>query len=76
VKPELERDLLAVLVKHRLIPLNFFRDESIRNEYKILCAKSVKPKLARESLAEKNCISIKTLEGILYKKGRKKLIKN
>jgi hypothetical protein len=61
-------DLLKVLVNHGIISEYAIRNEIIKNEYRELREIGIRPTEARESLSEKYCIGLKSIEGIVYKK--------
>ena len=63
---ELKIDLLAVLVKHKLIPETQLRNEVIRTKYAEYRSSGMKGKAAREKLADEHFTSIKNIEFILY----------
>ncbi len=70
---KLTTDLLEVLVKHELVPssvLTALRNEKIKIEYKKLRDNGRAGKEARAELADKNFLSEKQIETILY--GNKK----
>ena len=68
---ELTKDLLNVLVKHGKVPsavVTALRNEEIKEEYKQLRDGGQTGKDARRQLAEKNFLSEKQIETILYGK--------
>lgn len=74
MKDDLHLELLEVFVKHRVVPGIVLRNEKIRLEYAKLKEEGIKPKTAREHLANKYFISEKNLETILYYKKEKRII--
>jgi hypothetical protein len=68
VEKKLLLDLLTVLHKHGVIGNNVLRNEKIRQEYEELRRTGIKGKIAREKIADKNNIDMKTVEAIIYKK--------
>jgi hypothetical protein len=71
---ELKLDLLEVLVKHKVIPENFLRDEKVRSEYISLRKNGITGQRARQQLADKFFTSEKNIEYIIY--GKNKFKKN
>jgi len=67
---ELVVDMLEVLDKHIELPPNLLRNERIKLEYKKMREVGVKSLEAREIIAEKNFIDVKSLEKIIYGKGK------
>lgn len=65
---ELILDMLEVLSRHGVVSPLAYRNEKIKIEYKVLRMEGIKGREAREMLADRNNIDMKTVETILYTK--------
>lgn len=65
---ELRFDLIKVLIKHKILPETFLRNEEIIIEYRNLRDAGVKGKEAMKQLSEKYFTSTKNIEFIIYEK--------
>lgn len=61
-------EIVEVLVKYKIFPATRLRDLKIRLDYKKMREQKISGKKARQLLAEKHYVSIKTVEKALYGK--------
>lgn len=61
-------EIISVCTKHGYLPHNVLRDFQIRSEYDKMRKDGISCKKARETLADKYFIGVKSVEAILYTK--------
>lgn len=64
-------DLLEVLERHNVIPAYLLRNERIKVEYRMMRKDGISCKQAKDELATRHNVSIKTIEVIVYGKDAK-----
>jgi hypothetical protein len=72
IKSGLEFDLMEVFVKHSLLPESQLRNAKIRYEFEQLKETGISVKQAKEELADKYFLGIKSIENIIYINSKRK----